>query len=146
MAGERSSDDIGDLHDESAVRRLLVQYCQYLDDGRFDDWIDLFANDIVFVVMDTRHHGRDAVRGFIEASQQDDARGLHTISEPLITIGVDGDTGKATATTDFVWFSRAGETGRLGRYHDTLVRDPDRWRFSTREIVFAGDSPIGPSD
>lgn len=26
-----------------------------------------------------------------------------------------------------------------GRYHDRLVREPDRWRFLTRTIVSTGD-------
>ena len=125
---------------ETAIRRVLAEYCQFLDDGRFDDWIDLFSEEIVFVVNDERKRGRAELRGFIEPAQQEDARGVHTISAPLID--VDGDA--ATSFVDFVWFSRAGEPGRIGRYHDTLVRDPDRWRFASREIVFAGDKPIGP--
>ncbi len=134
MAG----DDVG-LSGDAAIRRLLAEYCQYLDDGRFDDWIDLFSEEIVFVVNNMRKRGRDELRGYIEPAQQFDARGVHTISAPLIH--VDGDT--ATSTVDFLWLSRAGEPGRIGRYHDTVVRDPDRWRFATREIVFAGDEPIG---
>ena len=63
------------------------------------------------------------------------------ISAPLID--VDGDA--ATSFVDFVWFSRAGEAGRIGRYHDTLVRDPDQWRFAIREIVFAGRAPRNPA-
>ncbi len=137
MAGER-----GVLDDESAIRRLLVEYCQYIDDGRFDAWIDLFSDQVVFVVMGMRKRGRDEVRDFIEPSQQADARGKHMMSEPLIH--VDGDT--ATVTVDFVWVSKAGEVGQAGRYHDTVTREPDRWRFATREIVFTGDAPIGVDD
>ena len=127
---------------EAAIRRLLAEYCQYLDDGRFDDWIDLFATDAVFVVMGMRKRGRAEIRGFVEPSQQADARGTHSLSVPLIT--VDGDT--PAATVDFAWLSRAGQIGQIGRYHDTFVRDDDRWRFATREIVFAGDQPIGISE
>jgi hypothetical protein len=28
-----------------------------------------------------------------------------------------------------------------GRYHDTFVRDGDRWLFRTRRIAFMGDEP-----
>ena len=129
----------GDPGAESDIRRLLAQYCQLLDDGRFDDWIDLFATDAVFVVMGMRKRGRAEIRGFIEPAQQEDARGVHFISEPLVTV----DEAGARATVDFSWLSRAGEVGQVGRYHDTFVRDDDRWRFATREIVFAGDQPIG---
>ena len=134
MAGDHAT-----IEDELAIRRLLAEYCQYLDDGRFDDWIDLFSADVEFVVMGMRKHGHDEVRGFIEPAQQADARGIHTISAPLIE--TDGDT--ATSTVDFVWLSRTGDVGQVGRYHDTLVRHDDRWRFATREIVFTGDQPLG---
>ena len=129
----------GDPGAESDIRRLLAQYCQLLDDGRFDDWIDLFDPGIEFVVMGMHQHGHDELRGFIEPSQQADARGKHMISEPWIELGPDGDT--ATATVDFAWVSKAGAVGQSGRYHDHLVRHPDRWRFRRREIVFTGEQP-----
>jgi 3-phenylpropionate/cinnamic acid dioxygenase small subunit len=133
VAGEPSG-----IEDEFAIRRLLAEYCQFLDDGRFDDWIDLFSTEIVFIVMGMHKLGRAEVRGFIEPAQQADARGTHTISAPIIH--VEGST--ATSIVDFVWLSRGGDVGQIGRYHDTLVRQADRWRFATREIVFAGDQPL----
>lgn len=129
----------GDPGAESDIRRLLAQYCQLIDDGRFDEWIDLFTDDIEFVVMGMHKHGHDELRGFIEPSQQADARGKHMISEPWIEIGTDGAT--ARVTTDFAWVSKAGAVGQSGRYHDHLVHHPDRWRFARREIVFTGDQP-----
>ena len=127
MAGE---------HDD--IRRLLAEYCQLLDDGRFDEWIDLFTDDIEFVVMGMHKHGHDELRGFIEPAQQPEARGKHMISQPWIV--ADGDA--ATATTDFAWVSKQGEVGQSGRYHDRIVKGPDRWRFQRREIVFTGDQPV----
>jgi 3-phenylpropionate/cinnamic acid dioxygenase small subunit len=123
----------------SDIRQLLAEYCQLLDDGHFDQWIDLFTTDIEFAVMGQLFSGREATRGFIEPSQQVDARGKHMISEPLIT--VEGDT--ATATTDYAFVSRALVVTSCGRYHDNIVRQDDRWRFARREIVFLGDEPIG---
>tara|TARA_Y100001949_G_scaffold113683_1_gene96612 strand:+ start:281 stop:484 length:204 start_codon:yes stop_codon:yes gene_type:complete len=57
--------------DESAIRRLLADYCHLLDDGRFDEWIVLFDEDVVFTVMGNRLRGRDEVRSFIEPTQQE---------------------------------------------------------------------------
>ncbi len=132
MAGEQ------DLHDEAAIRRLLAEYCQLLDEGQFDDWIDLFAPDIEFVVMGMTKSGHVELRGFIEPSQQADARGKHMISEPWVRL--DGDS--AIVTTDFAWMSKEGAVGQSGRYHDVIARNPDRWRFQRREIVFTGDKPV----
>ncbi len=124
---------------EERIRALLAGYCQLLDDGRFDEWIELFTTDIEFVVMGLHQHGHDELRGFIEPSQQPDARGKHMISEPWIE--VESDT-TATARTDFVWVSKQGAVGQSGRYVDQLVTHDNRWKFRRREIVFTGDLPL----
>ncbi len=72
--------------DESAIRRLLADYCHLLDDGRFDEWIVLFDEDVVFTVMGNRLRGRDEVRSFIEPTQQGGDRGRHMLSEPVIDV------------------------------------------------------------
>jgi uncharacterized protein (TIGR02246 family) len=122
---------------ENAVRRTLAEYCQTLDDGRFDEWVDLFTDDVVFTVMGHRLLGRAEVRAFIEPTQQADSRGRHMLSEPVID--VDGDT--AQATTDYAFVARNHRILSAGRYHDVLRHDPDRWRIAAREIVFLGDDP-----
>lgn len=123
---------------DDEIRRLLAKYCQLLDDGRFDEWIDLFTADVEFVVMGMHKHGHDELRGFIEPSQQADARGKHMISEPWIEI--ESET-SATATTDFAWISKQGAVGQSGRYVDRIVNQEGRWQFQRREIVFTGDLP-----
>jgi ketosteroid isomerase-like protein len=123
---------------ESDIRKLLARYCQLLDDGRFDEWIDLFTDDIEFVVMGMHKTGHAELRGFIEPSQQADARGKHMISEPWIEIE---SAEAAIATTDFAWVSKQGAIGQSGRYHDQIVNRDGRWQFRRREIVFTGDQP-----
>jgi uncharacterized protein (TIGR02246 family) len=124
---------------DNAVRRTLAQYCQALDDGRFDDWADLFTDDVVFTVMGHRLEGPDAVRAFVEPTQQADARGRHMLSEPVIDL--DGDT--ARVTTDYAFIAPNHRVTSAGRYHDELRREPDRWRIAVREIVFLGDQSAG---
>lgn len=126
---------------EQAIRRTLAEYCQLLDDGRFDEWVEVFSDDVVFAVMGQVARGRAAVRQLVEPVQQADARGRHVLSEPLITI--DGDT--ATAVTDYCFIARSLQITSAGRYYDVLVHDGDRWRISVREIVFVGESPRGVS-
>lgn len=124
---------------ESEIRRTLAEYCQLLDDGRFDEWIDVFTEDVAFAVMGRTLQGRDAVRAFIEPSQQADARGRHMISEPLIRI----DSDRADVTTDYCFIGQDLAVSSAGRYHDVVVNDGDRWRISEREIVFLGSEPKG---
>lgn len=124
--------------EESDIRRLLAMYCQLLDDGHFEEWIQLFTDDIEFVVMGMHKNGHDELRGFIEPSQQADARGKHMISEPWIEVT---SASTANATTDFAWVSKQGQVGQSGRYHDQIVHNGERWQFQRREIVFTGDQP-----
>ena len=123
-------------HDE--IRQVLVAYCQLCDDGRFEEWADLYTDDATFTVMGTTHIGRDNVRAFIEGAQPLEARGKHFLSEPYIE--VDGDT--ADCVTDYIFLAGKGADIKVtsaGRYVDELVRDDGRWRFATRRIEFLGD-------
>jgi 3-phenylpropionate/cinnamic acid dioxygenase small subunit len=128
--------------EHEGIRHALAAYCQLLDDGRFDEWVDMFTDDVAFAVMGRTFRGRDAVRGFVEPTQGPDARGRHVLSEPLIDVDPAG--GRATASTDYCFVSRDLAVLSAGRYHDVLVLGADgRWRIEAREIVFVGDQPRG---
>jgi 3-phenylpropionate/cinnamic acid dioxygenase small subunit len=121
------------------IRRTLALYCQLCDDGRFDEWGELFTADAEFSVLGDTHVGRPAVQAFIEAAQPPELRGKHVCANSLIEIDEHGTT--ATALTDYIFIGRSPEgltVTSAGRYHDTLVREGERWLFRTREIAFMG--------
>jgi uncharacterized protein (TIGR02246 family) len=123
-------------HDE--IRGVLAQYCQLCDDGRFDEWGQLFTDTATFTVLGTTHEGRDAIQAFISAAQPPEARGRHMLSVPLITM----TEGAADVATDYTFVARTEQGFAItsaGRYLDHLVRDGGRWRFASREIVFVGE-------
>jgi len=124
------------VSDQEAIRRTLALYCQLCDDGRFDEWADLYTEDATFAVMGRTYEGRAAIQGFIEKGQPPERRGKHVCANSLID--VEGDT--ARAVTDYVFVARAEGSFAItssGRYHDRLVRCPDGgWRFADRRIVF----------
>jgi 3-phenylpropionate/cinnamic acid dioxygenase small subunit len=126
---------VGD--DEDQVRRTIAAYSQHCDDGRFDQWSDLFAEDAHLVLGDQTTEGRDDIRRYMESVQPPEARGKHITANSLVE--VDGDT--AEAHTDYL-FVRPGAGGltmvATGRYHDELVRDGSEWRFRRREITLLG--------
>ncbi|HYZ98791.1 MAG TPA: nuclear transport factor 2 family protein [Acidimicrobiales bacterium] len=132
--------------DADAIRRTLALYCQLCDDGRFDDWIDLFTKDARFHVMGRTVSGRTEILAFMEAAQGPDQRGRHMISGSVIDLAP--STASACAWTDYVFLDRRNAVTSIGRYHDELVRGDDgRWRFALREVVFLGDAPelAGPA-
>jgi uncharacterized protein (TIGR02246 family) len=128
-------------HDQ--IRGTIAAYCQTCDDGRFDEFAELFTLDAEFAVMGQVHRGRDAITAFMSASQPPERRGKHMTSNTLIELDASGDA--AAVFTDYVFVGRTKD-GRfavtsVGRYHDRMVRDAGgHWRIARREIVFLGDT------
>lgn len=120
--------------DEEAIRRTLSEYSQHYDDGRFDEWAELFTVDARLVLAGTVTEGRDAIRKHMMPIQTAGGPCMHVTTNSLVD--VDGDA--ATATTDYL-FVRPTKGGlaiiAAGRYHDSLVRDGMRWRFRERSIT-----------
>lgn len=128
---------VPELTDHEHIVRLLATYCQTVDDGRFDEWEQIWTDDATFTVMGQTHTGRKALRTFIEAAQPPERRGKHVTINHLID--VHGDGRRATASSDFVFVSPTGEgtfaITQVGRYLDRLLRTDDGWRIEAREIV-----------
>lgn len=123
------------MSDEAEIRRTIAQYAHFCDDGRFDEWADLYNEDATFTVMGQTYKGRQAIKEWIVKAQPPQARGKHVCVNSVIDI--EGD--EADAWTDFVFLTRDHAIMRVGRYHDRLVKGRDRWRFVERRIVFMGD-------
>lgn len=135
------NDDLDELGpaDELAVRRLVARYCMTVDDGRFDDFAALWAEDARIHVMGATHEGRAAVKAFIEAAQPPAARGRHTTSSHLVVFD---SARRARGWADYVFFDASGAATSVGRYHDEYVRDDHGdWLFALREIVFRNAEP-----
>jgi 3-phenylpropionate/cinnamic acid dioxygenase small subunit len=125
---------------EEDIRRTLARYCHLLDDGRFQEWSELFVESGCFHVLATSHQGRDAIVEFVSASLTPERRGKHMIGNSLIEL--DSWNGTASVWSDYVFFDRAGAVTSQGRYHDVMERGSDKvWRFTLREIVFPGGEP-----
>ncbi len=145
--GQAAPDGVGRIvgDDEDQVARTLAGYCQLLDDGDFDRWIELFTDDARLVFADQVSEGRASIRTFMERIQPPEGRGKHITAN--ILVDVDGDT--ATAHTDYL-FVRPTDQGPLpvaiGRYDDELVRDGDRWRFRQRAISLLGPPRTSAGD
>jgi SnoaL-like domain len=121
--------------DELAVQRLMADYCRHVDDGRFEDAADLFVADGVFEYGADGHTGRAALIAFLEVSQVPERRGRHSCGFAAVDFD---DATTATAVTDFVFLGRADGAWFIkfvGRYHDRLRQDADRWRFVERKVV-----------
>lgn len=150
---ERARDPaIARLAAELAIGRLIAEYSQLCDDGRFEEFAELFLADARFEVMGVTHEGRDAIGAFLREAQPPAARGRHVTATPVIDLAA--DTLSADVVTDYLFvapdraatapeatmYTRFSITS-VGRYHDEVrVGDDGRWRFARRRIVFL---PVG---
>ena len=133
-----------DLEEEAAIRNLIAAYCHCYDDGRADDFGDLFTDDATFTVKGRVHEGRAQIHEHIGIQKPGVPRGQHVTYNSMITIDESGET--ARGWTDFAYLKKTDDgftINTAGRYYDRLVREPDRWRFQTRVIVLLGD-PVPP--
>jgi hypothetical protein len=124
-----------ELADIEGIRRTIAQYAHFCDDGQFDEWGQLFTDDATFSVLGEDHEGRAAAQAFIEKVQGPEQRGKHICVNSVIDL--DGD--RARAWTDYIFIDKTKAITSAGRYHDTLVRDDERWCFRARRIVFLGE-------
>ena len=129
------------LEHEAAIRRLLAEYCHHYDDKRSGEFAALFTDDARFTVFGQSRNGRQEIHDQIGVQQPGMPAGQHVTYNSVIDLAADGLT--ARAWTDFLYMRKTDdryEISTAGRYHDRLVREPDRWRFRTRTIVFLGDA------
>ena len=126
------------INDHDGIRHALGLYCQLNDDGRFDEWGELFTEDATFRYGDqVEVHGRDDIKAFVSGAQPPEVRGKHVIMNEIID--VTGD--EADVRADFIFFG-PGEGAFVAiaanRYHDRLVRSGDQWIFAEVSISLFG--------
>jgi uncharacterized protein (TIGR02246 family) len=131
--------------DHEGIRRTLGEYGRLCDDGRFDEWAELFTDDARLGFPGQDAEGRDAIKALMEKVQPAEARGKHITANSLIEV----DGGTATVTTDYL-FVRTTSAGpaivAAGRYHDRLVRRGARWLFEERRITLLDTPGPGAAD
>jgi ketosteroid isomerase-like protein len=131
-----------DLHE---IGQLRARYCQYLDDGRWDDLVDLFTEDGAFVGLSVAQ-GRDELRTFFAALQEGPLKAWwHFSSNETIDFDPAVDPDRATGET---WLDQPCVVDdqphvAAGRYADRMRRCADgRWRFEERKVSFFFWSPL----
>jgi ketosteroid isomerase-like protein len=118
--------------DREAIRALLSGYSHFYDDGRLDDFVELFADDGVLQLgPDGPLAGdRQAIRSALEQPIQARNGIRHFTTDELIEFTGDD---RAVGTCRF----SVRMTGRAfdGTYHDEYVAGPGGWRFARRTIT-----------
>ena len=131
MSG-RAADDLRE------ILGVLAEYGASLDEERWPDHREIWADDAELSVFGRTHSGRDAIEAFMRGA----VLGKHLTGVPRIEI--DGD--RARSSADFIFF-RAPDLAPFtaGVYRDEWVRRDGRWRLARRAIEIQLRAPRPPA-
>ena len=126
------------MTDEEQIRRLLAEYCQFLDDRRYVEFGELFAPDGVWTLGGKDHHGPADVKAYMDRllETHPNRRTKHM----CMNIAVVMHDESADVSSDYMMFAHEGsEAWRTvggGRYVDQVRRTSDgKWRFAHRTLL-----------
>jgi hypothetical protein len=129
------------LEDIHEIGQLRARYCQFLDDGRWDELAELFTEDGTFAGVATAR-GRPALRTFFAELQKGPLSAWwHFSSNETVT--VEGDRARGETWLDQPCVIEGQAHIAAGRYSDDMVRGGDgRWRFRERRVTFFWWGPL----
>ncbi|KRF22404.1 nuclear transport factor 2 family protein [Phycicoccus sp. Soil802] len=117
---------------DAAVRNRLAEIAHAADDGRTDDYIDMFTEDAVWQVPSGTYVGRQQIHEVLAAIAPTSAQ-RHVV---VNTVMREHDDHIATIS-DFVFLTHA-EIGwtvaAVGRYHDEFVAQDGVWKLNRRVV------------
>jgi hypothetical protein len=136
--------EVRELIAREQIRELVARYAHHADRGRFDDLVELFADDGVLEI-DGREalRGRGALRAFLEATRADlrEATGSGVVRHHVTTLSIDvTGSDEASGAAYFLVVSERG-LDHWGRYRDRYVRTAGVWRFAARRVRIDGFGP-----
>jgi len=126
------------MEDESAIRKMLIEYGAFLDAKDYAAYAGLFAPDGEWVGGFGSFTGPAAIRQMLETNLGKAEPGFvnksnfHMLTNPLIEI--DGDTAHVTSKYLF-WTKTAANSPQpllAGRYVDEFVRVGGEWKIKRR--------------
>ena len=131
------------VEDKDAIRELLAEYCFRLDEGRFAEMAELFAENGIWDTAFGRATGRAVIaelaRSLREQVGDQRSHAIHLVTN--ISITLDGASARVRSNWTVVQNSPEGpKIGSGGAYHDELVKVGGLWLFRYRKI----DRSIAP--
>jgi len=126
-----------EMLDRQAIVDLTIAYGWVLDHGPRERLREVFTDDAVAVFGGVEHQGVDEI-----ITRVDSALGRLSISQHIISnqqVELDGDTGTARCYLHAQHTLRGADGGdnfvMAGRYIDQVVRTPEGWRISHRQLL-----------
>jgi len=123
------------IEDRFEISDLLVKYAVYLDDCRWDDLADLFAEDGVFASPNSSTTGRAAVIENFKAKHAPFPMTLHDPHGSTVEF-LDDDHARGVVIGYGELANPQDTVVTYIRYCDDYVRGTDgKWRFASRHVL-----------
>lgn len=116
------------LVDIEAVRAILDEYCLRLEVNTFEEWLDVFTPDAVYIVHGRDLEGRQAISDMLSQAPH----GMHMPGATRIELN--GDSAETIQSYQFI--GNDPKFSNTGWYHRTVVRTPGGWRISRCKVQF----------
>lgn len=141
-AGDEADSDLArrvqQLEDEKEIRRVLVEYGEFLDARDYHSYAALFASDGVWSGGFGTYVGPEAIEAMLNekmgAHPEDYINKQNFHLNTTMVVDVNGDA--AVARSRYLFFTASPENRPVvalaGRYVDTLVRENGAWKIKTR--------------
>ena len=95
---------VDSIRDELDIRRVIADYCLFVDDGDFRRLLECFTTDAEFIFAGRSRVGHDVLLRFFEATGAPEQRGKHMVANTVIDVDAGGVT--ARSMSDFVFYGR----------------------------------------
>jgi ketosteroid isomerase-like protein len=132
---------VAELEDREAIRSLVNDMNWMADEGRLDDLLDCFTDDLVYDVgAFGTYKGKPALRGFYEQTVKAFTLRIHYKMNQVIELR----GGKAKSRC--YWKAELELHGRAlnssGHYLDELVKQRGRWKVAKRTATITYMCPL----
>jgi SnoaL-like domain len=117
------------IADALAIGRVLAEYCLRLEINAFDEWLDLFTDDAIYVVHRRTLNGRAEISAMLSQAPH----GVHLPGATRITL--DGD--RAEVIQSYLFVANSNDTWNSGWYDRSLVRTAGGWKISRTVVKMA---------
>ncbi len=125
------------IADELAIRHVLDEYCLRLEINAFEEWLDLFTDDAVYVVLRRTLKGRAEISAMLSQAPH----GVHLPGATRITIYGD----RAEVIQSYLFIANSNDSWNSGWYDRTLVRTDNGWMISRTVVKMARDGDLSPN-
>lgn len=143
----------------AAIQELYDAYVEALDEGRLEDWPELFTEQCLYQVIprenferglplaaalcESRAGLRDRVTALRRTSMYAPRWVRHLVGGLRVQAGAEGWQVRANYAVFETRVDEPTEILSVGRYHDVVVRDGERLRFREKRCVY--DSILVPN-